>query len=111
MNREVPVSIFKMRRASDTEQSADRPPAVVQEHDDPVFASIEGVTLDRFVSFIARVSSAEVSALKHDAIAQELGFPAGRYDIIRNAWMLRVYNSPTLAREFGVRLDLARSGG
>jgi len=42
-------------------------------------------------------------------IAQELGFPAGRYDIIRNAWMLRVYNSPTLAREFGVRLDVARS--
>ena len=103
------MSIFRTRRASDTANQADRPPAVVEEHDDPAFASIEGVTLDRFVAFIARVSSAEVSALKHDVIAQELGFPAGRYDIIRNAWMLRVYNSPTLAREFGVRLDVARS--
>ena len=58
------MSIFRTRRASETEPVADRAPAVVEEHDDPAFASIEGVTLDRFVSFIARVSSAEVSALK-----------------------------------------------
>ena len=104
------VAIFKTRRANDGVQNlGDRPPAVVDENDDPAFASIEGVTLERFVSFIARVSSTEVSALKHDAIAQELGFPAGRYDLIRNAWMLRVYNSPALAREFGERLDTERT--
>ena len=104
------MTIFRTRRVpgAQNDQSADRAPAV-EDHDDPAFPSIEGVTLDQFVIFIARVSSVDVSALKHDAIAQELGFPAGRYDIIRNAWMLRVYNSPTLAREFGVLLDLARS--
>ena len=103
------MSIFRTRRASGSEQLVERAPAVVEEHGDPAFASIEGVTLDRFVAFIARVSSAEVSALQHDTIAQELGFPAGRYDLIRNAWMLRVYNSPVLAREFGERLDAART--
>lgn len=103
------MTIFKTRRPTGgTEPTADRAPAVVEEHGDPAFASIEGVTLDRFVAFIAKVSSSDVSALTHDAIAQELGFPAGRYDLIRNAWMLRVYHSPTLAREFGVRLDIAR---
>jgi hypothetical protein len=79
-------------------------------HDDePSTASVEGVTLDRFVTFVAMVGRPHISSTHHDIIAQALGFPPGRHDAIRAAWMTRIYSSPSLAREFGERLDEARS--
>ncbi len=103
------MSIFRTRRIADGAAFDERAPAAVDAHEgDPGFASIEGVTLDHFVVFMAKIGAANVTALQHESIARGLGFPAGRYDLIRNAWMSRVYNSPAVAREFGVRLDDAR---
>ena len=94
------MSLFKTRR--------ERQPAEFDSADpDPAMASVEGVTLDCFVAFIATVARRAALEADHEAIARELGFPAGRYDLIRNFWMSRVYASPALAREFGERLDEA----
>ena len=104
------MSIFRTRRVNGDQASfAERAPAVTDAHEgDPDFASIEGVTLDHFVVFMAKIGAPNTTALQHESIARGLGFPLGRYDLIRNAWMVRVYSSPALAREFGVRLDDAR---
>jgi len=100
------MSLFKTRR----DRIAEREPAVFDSVDaEPGVASVEGVTLERFVTFVAIVGQRATSAADHEAIAQDLGFPAGRYDLIRNLWMARVYASPSLAREFGERLDEART--
>ena len=103
------MSLFKTRRDRRTAAAPDRLPASFDSADtDASTASAEGVTLDVFVTFIAMVGQPQIPVSQHESIAQQLGFPAGRYDLIRNLWMTRVYSSPTLAREFGVRLDEAR---
>ena len=94
------MSIFKTRRVA----SAVRPP-VVDEHAD----EIEGVTLAAFAAFVAQVGRPGVTVAQHERIAVELGFPAGRYDLIRNAWLSRVYSSPALGKQFGTHLDAARA--
>lgn len=98
------MSMFKLRRAGEREQAEARRP-VVDTHDD----HIEGVTLERFAMFIARVGEADVTREQHESIARDLGFPAGRFDLIRNAWLVRIYSSPALGKEFGTALDAARS--
>ena len=99
------MSLFKTRR----DHRSERLPAAFDTDDlDPTTASVEGVTLDGFVTFIATVARRAVSETDYETIAQQLGFPAGRYDLIRTLWMSRVYASPALAREFGERLDEAR---
>jgi hypothetical protein len=107
------MSIFKTRR--DRGQGlpvSDRAPARFDSADtadiDPATATVEGVSLDRFVMFVAMVGRPNTSSSRHEVIAQALGFPEGRFDLIRNAWMAEIYSSPTLAREFGERLDAAR---
>jgi hypothetical protein len=101
------MSLFKTRRERPV---VDRRPATFDRiGEDAATASVEGVTLDVFVTFIATVGQRAVTPAEHELIAQQLGFPAGRYDLIRNLWMGRVYSSPSLAREFGVRLDEART--
>lgn len=95
--------MFKTRRqrpssAHDTR----RPVADANPHE------IEGVTLAIFASFIARVAQPEVTAAQHETIAYLLGFPEGRFDLIRNAWLTRIYSSPVLGKEFGLRLDEER---
>jgi hypothetical protein len=103
------MSLFKTRRDRRTPVVPERQPARFDTSDpDAATASAEGVTLDSFVTFIAMVGQPQTPTSKHEHIAQQLGFPAGRYDLIRNLWMMRVYSSPTLAREFGERLDEAR---
>lgn len=103
------MSLFKTRRDRRTVAAPERFAASFDSADpDATTASAEGVTLDMFVTFIAMAGQPQTPASEHDRIAQQLGFPAGRYDLIRNLWMMRVYSSPTLAREFGVRLDEAR---
>ena len=103
------MSLFKTRRDRRTALVPERVAASFDTQDpDAATASAEGVTLDMFVTFIARVGQPQTPVSEHERIAQQLGFPAGRFDLIRNLWMMRVYSSPTLAREFGVRLDEAR---
>jgi hypothetical protein len=104
------MSLFRTRRVRGEEvQMQERRPALFDSHDDePSTASVEGVTLDRFVMFIAMVGRPHISENHHEIIAQALGFPEGRHDLIRAAWMTRVYSSPSLAREFGERLDEVR---
>jgi hypothetical protein len=104
------MSIFKTRRLRGQAVSpVDRAPATFDTHDpDAASASVEGVTLDRFVMFVAMIGRPNTLSTRHEVIAQALGFPEGRYDLILNAWMTRVYSSPALAREFGERLDAAK---
>ena len=103
------MSLFKTRRDRRAQPVVERIAASFDSSDpDATTASAEGVTLDVFVTFIAMVGQPQTPSADHERIAQQLGFPAGRYDLIRNLWMMRVYSSPTLAREFGVRLDEAR---
>ena len=94
--------MFKTRRVADT--AASRPPVLDEGSD-----SIEGVTLAAFAAFVAHAGQSGVTIEQHEAIAVELGFPVGRYDLIRNAWLARVYASPSLGKEFGTRLDEARA--
>jgi hypothetical protein len=96
------VTIFKPRRV--TSGTEERPPVNDNDVDE-----IEGVTLGAFAAFVARIGGTEVSVDEHEAIARDLGFPAGRFDLIRNAWLSRVYSTPALAQEFGRRLDEARA--
>jgi hypothetical protein len=98
------MSMFKTRRAGDQRQAEARRP-VVDTHD----KDIEGVDLERFALFIARVGEPDVTREQHESIARALGFPAGRFDLIRNAWLIRIYSSPALGKEFGTALDAARS--
>ena len=104
------MSLFKTRKEHG--QSAipgNRAPATFDSLDDDALnATVEGVTLERFVMFVAMVGRPNTAASRHEVIAQALGFPEGRFDLIRNAWMARIYSSPALAREFGERLDAAR---
>jgi hypothetical protein len=100
---EVPVSIFRTRRASSTSDADLRQPVSAADPD-----HIEGVTLETFAAFVARVGEPGVTASDHEGIALVLGFPAGRFDLIRNAWLTRIYSSPALGKEFGHRLDDAR---
>ena len=95
------MSIFKTRRVSGP---AERHPVADDSPDE-----IEGVTLAQFALFIARVGQPGVTVADHEAIAVQLGFPVGRYDLIRNAWLSRVYGSPSLSKQFGTRLDEARA--
>ena len=94
------MSIFKTRKASEVA----RPPVVESDS-----SHIEGVTLATFAVFTARVGQPGVLVADHERIAVELGFPAGRYDLIRNAWLTRVYSSPALGKQFGTHLDAARA--
>ena len=104
------MSLFKTRRDRRSPPSVERLAASFDSNDaDAATASAEGVTLEMFVTFIARVGQPQTPSSEHERIAQQLGFPAGRHDLIRNLWMMRVYSSPTLAREFGERLDEARA--
>ena len=104
------MSLFKTRRDRRSAPVVERIAASFDSNDtDAATASAEGVTLDMFVAFIAHVGQPQTPSSEHERIAQQLGFPAGRHDLIRNLWMMRVYSSPTLAREFGERLDEARS--
>lgn len=104
------MSIFRTRRTRGHRLAPDRAPATFDAHDvEPSVASVEGVTLDGFVMFLAMVGRPGTASEAHETIAASLGFPAGRHDLIRNAWMTRIYSSPSLAREFGERLDAARS--
>jgi len=96
------MSMFKTRRVADTAGS--RPPVI---DTDP--HSIEGVTLPAFAVFTARTGQRGVTIEQHEGIAAELGFPAGRYDLIRNAWLARVYASPAVGKLFGTHLDEARA--
>lgn len=96
------MSMFKTRRVTDP--VASRAPV-----DDTGSETIDGVTLPAFAAFVARTGQSGVTIEQHEAIAVELGFPAGRYDLIRNAWLARVYASPVLGKEFGTRLDEARA--
>lgn len=98
------MSMFKTRRLRATSAHDSRRPVV-----DSDSHEIEGVTLVMFASFIARVAQPEVTAAQHETIAYLLGFPPGRYDLIRNAWLTRVYSSPALGKEFGLLLDEARA--
>ena len=104
------MSMFKTRRdRGQSEVVTYRAPAEFDRlDDDHTTASVEGVTLDRFVMFVAMVGRPHISSAHHEIIAQALGFPEGRFDLIRTAWMTRIYSTPTLAREFGERLDRAR---
>jgi len=104
------MSMFKTRRErGQGETTVDRAPAEFDSlDDDPTTATVEGVTLDRFVMFVAMVGRPHISSAHHEIIATALGFPEGRFDLIRTAWMTRIYSTPTLAREFGERLDRAR---
>lgn len=103
------MSLFKTRRDRRSPPVVERIAASFDSNDtDAATASAEGVTLDMFVAFVARVGQPQIPASEHERIAQQLGFPAGRFDLIRNLWMGRVYASPSLAREFGERLDEAR---
>lgn len=109
------MSLFKTRgepktrrersHAADTSQE---PAAFDSSDSDAVDATVEGVSLDRFVLFVAMVGRPNTALSNHEVIAQALGFPHGRYDQIRNAWMTRIYSTPALAQEFGERLDTAR---
>jgi len=94
------MSIFKTRRASEVV----RPPVVESGSDE-----IEGVSLAAFAAFTARVGQPGVTVADHERIAVDLGFPVGRYDLIRNAWLSRVYSSPALGKQFGTHLDAARA--
>lgn len=96
--------MFKTRRAGEKREAESRRP-VSDTHSD----QIEGVTLERFALFIARVGEPDVTRAQHESIARNLGFPAGRFDLIRNAWLVRIYSSPALGKEFGTALDAARS--
>lgn len=95
------MSMFKTRRAAPAAPRA----AVSDTNAD----EIEGVTIAAFAAFVARVGQRGVTVGDHEQIAVELGFPAGRYDLIRNAWLSRVYASPALGKQFGTRLDEARA--
>ena len=97
------MSMFKTRRVRASAADA-RPPVTDANPDE-----IEGVTLAAFATFIARASLPDVTAVQHETIACDLGFPQGRYDLIRNAWLTRVYSSPALGKQFGTRLDEARA--
>ena len=94
------MSVFKTRRVTATA----RPPVADANPDE-----IEGVTLAAFAAFVAQVGRPGVTVAQHEQIAVELGFPVGRYDLIRNAWLSRVYSSPALGKQFGTRLDAARA--
>lgn len=98
------MSMFKTRRLRAVSGPDSRPP--VDERD---AHEIEGVTLAMFAKFVARVAQPEVTAAQHETIAYLLGFPEGRYDLIRNAWLTRVYSSPALGKQFGLLLDEARA--
>jgi hypothetical protein len=102
--------MFKTRRErGQGGATVDRLPAEFDSlDDDHTTATVEGVTLDRFVMFVAMVGRPHISSAHHEIIAHALGFPQGRFDLIRTAWMTRIYSTPTLAREFGERLDAAR---
>lgn len=104
------MSMFKTRRERGQGMVMDdRAPAQFDSlDDDHRTATVEGVTFDRFVMFVAMVGRPHISSAHHDIIATALGFPEGRFDLIRTAWMTRIYETPTLAREFGERLDAAR---
>ena len=104
------MSMFKTRRdRGQGEATVNRAPAEFDPYDDdPNTATVEGVSLDRFVMFVAMVGRPHTSSAHHETIAQALGFPEGRFDLIRTAWMTRIYSTPQLAREFGERLDDAR---
>ena len=104
------MSMFKTRRdRGQSGAAANRMPAEFDSYgDDPYTATVEGVTLDRFIMFVAMVGRPHTSSSHHEVIAQALGFPEGRFDLIRTAWMTRIYTTPQLAREFGERLDAAR---
>ena len=96
------MSMFKTRRVADT--PAERLPV-----HDTGSSDIEGVDLGRFAAFVARTGQGGVTLEQHEAIAVELGFPVGRYDLIRNAWLARVYASPAIGKQFGTLLDTARA--
>jgi hypothetical protein len=102
--------MFKTRRdRGQNGATVNRAPAEFDTYDDdPTTATVEGVTLDRFIMFVAMVGRPHTSSAHHEVIAQALGFPEGRFDLIRTAWMTRIYSTPQLAREFGERLDAAR---
>ena len=101
------MSLFKTRREP---TAVERRPAVFDRYEvDAATASVEGVTLDRFVAFVARTVGPTASIANQESAAAQLGFPAGRYDLIRAAWMAQIYSSPSLAREFGERLDAERA--
>src|SRR4051812_41256149 len=96
------MSIFKTRRSN---PRADvRQPIIDTDSD-----AIEGVTLAAFAAFVAGVGAPGVTVAQHEQIAVDLGFPVGRYDLIRNAWLSRVYSSPALGKQFGTLLDAARA--
>ena len=98
------MSMFKTRRLRSAHGEDSRQPVDVSNAHE-----IEGVTLGMFAGFVARVAQPEVTAAQHETIAYLLGFPEGRYDLIRNAWLTRVYSSPALGKEFGLLLDEARA--
>lgn len=101
------MPLFTTRR---DRTAAERRPAVLDQYEvDVATASVEGVTLDRFVAFVALTVGPSASIANQEAAASQLGFPAGRYDLIRAAWMAQIYASPSLAKEFGVRLDVERA--
>ena len=93
------MSLFK------TKPSYVTPPAVYDEST----RSVEGVNLYAIVSFVARTSFPHSSAARRQLVAQALGFPEGRHEHIKAAWLTRIYSSPSLAREFGILLDEVRS--
>lgn len=95
------MSIFKTRRLSS--------PVHPRPVDDGNPDEIEGVSLVEFAAFIARTGQRGVTVEQHGGIAAELGFPEGRYELIRNAWLARVYASPAVGKQFGTCLDEARA--
>ena len=97
------MSMFKTRRVGDRTEAQTRRP-VNDAHPD----HIEGVTLEVFATFIARVGEMHVTVAQHESIARELGFPPDRFDLISNAWLHRIYSSPALGKQFGTLIDVAR---
>lgn len=98
------MSMFRTRRAGGSIEAESRRPVSDVDPD-----HIEGVTLEMFAAFIARVGETDVTRAQHEMIARDLGFPAGRFDLIRNAWLTRIYSSPAVGKQFGSLLDEARS--
>jgi len=86
---------------------ADPRPYVGVTSRDPLTASIEGVSWEKFIAVRAEIMARPESE-RFDAVAQRHGIQPGAFARINAAWMERIMEAPELAHRWGYDLDAAQ---
>ena len=84
--------------AQAAQQSASQP----ADTDDPAFAPIQGITVDKYAEITAGLVKNGVTGIEAvNAYAESMGVPAGAWQEVQNGWVARMGQSMAVRTRYG----------